>query len=170
MIARKYFNINALTLSPSWIQCQFCWRHILLFGWSKETSYFVLSSLKDLIFNGWLCSLANVDPIDIAKNIAGLNPETTLGKSIFLHLLSILRSTALHLIYGKILPCVVVVVSKTFTTAETMLNARTLREWISSALGYVRLIIINLFYRYNFGRSNVVLLSLPQVSASWHLC
>jgi len=29
----------------------------------------------------------------------------------------------------------VVVVSKTFTTAETMLNARTLREWISSALG-----------------------------------
>ncbi|XP_016492100.1 glucose-6-phosphate isomerase, cytosolic isoform X2 [Nicotiana tabacum] len=51
--------------------------------------------------------LANVDPIDIARNITGLNPETTL----------------------------VVVVSKTFTTAETMLNARTLREWISSALG-----------------------------------
>ncbi|KAL3505293.1 hypothetical protein ACH5RR_035134 [Cinchona calisaya] len=51
--------------------------------------------------------LANVDPIDVAKNIAGLSPETTL----------------------------VVVVSKTFTTAETMLNARTLREWISSALG-----------------------------------
>lgn len=35
--------------------------------------------------------------------------------------------------------CAVVVVSKTFTTAETMLNARTLREWISSALGYVLL-------------------------------
>ncbi|KAL2504104.1 Glucose-6-phosphate isomerase [Abeliophyllum distichum] len=51
--------------------------------------------------------LANVDPIDVARNIGGLNPETTL----------------------------VVVVSKTFTTAETMLNARTLREWISSALG-----------------------------------
>lgn len=29
-----------------------------------------------------------------------------------------------------------VVVSKTFTTAETMLNARTLREWISSSLGF----------------------------------
>ncbi|XVF73719.1 hypothetical protein PTKIN_Ptkin13bG0005500 [Pterospermum kingtungense] len=54
-----------------------------------------------------LCFLANVDPIDAARNIAGLNPETTL----------------------------VVVVSKTFTTAETMLNARTLGEWISSALG-----------------------------------
>ncbi|KAE9457050.1 hypothetical protein C3L33_11042, partial [Rhododendron williamsianum] len=51
--------------------------------------------------------LANVDPIDVARNITGLNPETTL----------------------------VVVVSKTFTTAETMLNARTMREWISSALG-----------------------------------
>ncbi|KAB1220580.1 Glucose-6-phosphate isomerase, cytosolic 2 [Morella rubra] len=51
--------------------------------------------------------LANVDPVDVARNIAGLNPETTL----------------------------VVVVSKTFTTAETMLNARTLREWISAALG-----------------------------------
>ncbi|CAL5349252.1 unnamed protein product [Camellia sinensis] len=44
--------------------------------------------------------LANVDPVDVARNITGLNPETTL----------------------------VVVVSKTFTTAETMLNARTLRE------------------------------------------
>lgn len=51
--------------------------------------------------------LANVDPIDVARNITGLIPETTL----------------------------VVVVSKTFTTAETMLNARTLREWISSSLG-----------------------------------
>ncbi|XP_015884682.3 glucose-6-phosphate isomerase, cytosolic 2B [Ziziphus jujuba] len=51
--------------------------------------------------------LANVDPIDVARNITGLNPETTL----------------------------VVVVSKTFTTAETMLNARTLREWISATLG-----------------------------------
>ncbi|CAN1835729.1 Glucose-6-phosphate isomerase, cytosolic [Linum perenne] len=53
------------------------------------------------------CNLANVDPIDVARNIAGLNPETTL----------------------------VVVVSKTFTTAETMLNARTIRTWISKELG-----------------------------------
>nr|BAB17655.1 cytosolic phosphoglucose isomerase [Arabidopsis halleri subsp. gemmifera] len=51
--------------------------------------------------------LANIDPVDVARNIKGLNPETTL----------------------------VVVVSKTFTTAETMLNARTLREWITAALG-----------------------------------
>ncbi|GLJ14646.1 hypothetical protein SUGI_0236940 [Cryptomeria japonica] len=51
--------------------------------------------------------LANVDPVDVARSLNGLNPETTL----------------------------VVVVSKTFTTAETMLNARTLRTWIISALG-----------------------------------
>jgi hypothetical protein len=39
-----------------------------------------------------MCSLANVDPIDVAKTIRGLNPETTLGKLfiltflIFLHI------------------------------------------------------------------------------------
>ena len=43
--------------------------------------------------------LANVDPIDASRALEGLDPETTL----------------------------VVVISKTFTTAETMLNARTRR-------------------------------------------
>lgn len=52
-------------------------------------------------------SLANVDPIDVANALQGLKQETTL----------------------------VVVVSKTFTTAETMLNARTVRTWLTSALG-----------------------------------
>lgn len=51
--------------------------------------------------------LANVDPVDAVKALAGLNPETTLA----------------------------VVVSKTFTTAETMLNARTVRAWLQGALG-----------------------------------
>lgn len=46
--------------------------------------------------------LANVDPSDVARALEGLNPETTL----------------------------VVVISKTFTTAETMLNARTVRRWL----------------------------------------
>ena len=41
--------------------------------------------------------LANVDPVDVANALTGFSPATTL----------------------------VVVVSKTFTTAETMLNART---------------------------------------------
>ena len=51
--------------------------------------------------------LANVDPVDVARALNGLQQETTL----------------------------VVIVSKTFTTAETMLNARTVRSWIVSALG-----------------------------------
>lgn len=42
----------------------------------------------------------------------------------------------------------VVVVSKTFTTAETMLNARTLREWISAALGLVKSSTILLFWLF----------------------
>lgn len=46
--------------------------------------------------------LANVDPVDVRRATAGLDPETTL----------------------------VVIVSKTFTTAETMLNARTMRDWL----------------------------------------
>lgn len=51
--------------------------------------------------------LANVDPIDVARALDGLNQEETM----------------------------VVIVSKTFTTAETMLNARTLRTWLTTELG-----------------------------------
>ena len=51
--------------------------------------------------------LANVDPIDVARALNGLDAEETL----------------------------VVVVSKTFTTAETMLNARTCRKWLQTELG-----------------------------------
>ncbi|KAL0028857.1 hypothetical protein WJX77_001267 [Trebouxia sp. C0004] len=51
--------------------------------------------------------LANVDPVDVARALNGLKPETTLA----------------------------VVVSKTFTTAETMLNARTVRTWLTAELG-----------------------------------
>jgi glucose-6-phosphate isomerase len=50
--------------------------------------------------------LANVDPIDVTRALDGLKPETTL----------------------------VVVVSKTFTTAETILNAKTLRAWLRDGL------------------------------------
>jgi len=46
--------------------------------------------------------LANVDPVDVSRALEGLDPESTL----------------------------VVVVSKTFTTAETMLNARTMKKWL----------------------------------------
>ena len=51
--------------------------------------------------------LANVDPVDATRAREGLDPETTL----------------------------VLIISKTFTTAETMLNARTMRAWITEKLG-----------------------------------
>mmetsp|Transcript_31812 Transcript_31812/g.63387 ORF Transcript_31812/g.63387 Transcript_31812/m.63387 type:complete len:750 (+) Transcript_31812:108-2357(+) len=51
--------------------------------------------------------LANVDPVDVERTCADLDPEETL----------------------------IVVVSKTFTTAETMLNARTMRQWLWDFMG-----------------------------------
>eukprot|EP01051_Picozoa_sp_SAG22_P012004 SAG22_NODE_1209_length_5162_cov_16.551649_3_plen_293_part_00 len=51
--------------------------------------------------------LANVDPVDVNRALEGLDPATTL----------------------------VVICSKTFTTAETILNAKTVRGWIVEALG-----------------------------------
>jgi glucose-6-phosphate isomerase len=46
--------------------------------------------------------LANVDPVDVARALSGVNAEETL----------------------------VVIVSKTFTTAETILNAKTVKQWL----------------------------------------
>jgi len=51
--------------------------------------------------------IANVDGTDFVEKTAGLNPEETM----------------------------VVVISKTFTTAETMKNAQTAKEWITLHLG-----------------------------------
>lgn len=51
--------------------------------------------------------LANVDPVDVERTCADLDPEETL----------------------------IVIVSKTFTTAETMLNARTMRQWLWDFMG-----------------------------------
>jgi hypothetical protein len=51
--------------------------------------------------------LSNVDPVDVERACADLDPEETL----------------------------VIVVSKTFTTAETMLNARTTRQWLWDFMG-----------------------------------
>jgi glucose-6-phosphate isomerase len=51
--------------------------------------------------------VSNVDPADLASNLVDLNPAETLF----------------------------VVASKTFTTAETLANARAAREWVVAALG-----------------------------------
>jgi glucose-6-phosphate isomerase len=61
---------------------------------------------KDAARGRRLRFLANVDPVDVAKALNQLDPETTL----------------------------VVVISKTFTTTETMLNARTVRTWLTTEL------------------------------------
>ena len=93
-----------------------------------------------VIYVPFCISLANVDPVDIARSIKDLDPETTLGNY---HLTSIfiicmwLMNICWRFPYFSSNNCAVVVVSKTFTTAETMLNARTLKEWIISSLGSV---------------------------------
>ena len=51
--------------------------------------------------------LANVDPVDVTRALDGLDASET----------------------------IVVIESKTFTTAETMLNARTVRAWLQKSLG-----------------------------------
>jgi glucose-6-phosphate isomerase len=68
--------------------------------------------------------LANVDPVDVARATAGLDPEETLVGSLWA--IPGARTAWKPIIAA----CQVVVVSKTFTTAETMLNARTLRKWL----------------------------------------
>ncbi|KAL7561200.1 hypothetical protein ACA910_004126 [Epithemia clementina (nom. ined.)] len=57
--------------------------------------------------------LANVDPVDVERTCADLDPEETL----------------------------IVVVSKTFTTAETMLNAKTMRQWLWDFMGNDREVV-----------------------------
>lgn len=57
--------------------------------------------------------LSNVDPVDVERTCADLDPEETL----------------------------VVIVSKTFTTAETMLNARTMRQWLWDFMGNDREVV-----------------------------
>ena len=61
---------------------------------------------KEASFGRKLRFLANVDPVDVAKALHQLDPEETL----------------------------VVVIPKTFTTTETMLNARTVRTWLTAEL------------------------------------
>jgi len=67
----------------------------------------VVSTLRAQANGPRLHFVANVDATDIADTLSGLDPATTLF----------------------------VIVSKTFTTQETLLNARSAREWLVSALG-----------------------------------
>ena len=51
--------------------------------------------------------LANVDPVDVKRAVNGLDPEET----------------------------IIIVVSKTFTTRETLVNAKTMRSWLWDTMG-----------------------------------
>lgn len=51
--------------------------------------------------------LANVDPVDVKRALTGLDPEETM----------------------------MIIVSKTFTTRETLVNAKTVRTWLWDSLG-----------------------------------
>ncbi|QOR47095.1 glucose-6-phosphate isomerase [Trueperella pecoris] len=64
-------------------------------------------ALKPFVAEGIECRfISNIDPTDVGETLKGLDPETTL----------------------------VIVASKTFTTLETLTNARQVRSWLLSAL------------------------------------
>jgi glucose-6-phosphate isomerase len=63
-------------------------------------------SMAGAISGRTLRFLANVDPVDVYRALGGLDPARTL----------------------------VIVISKTFTTAETMMNAKTVRKWLLDGL------------------------------------
>jgi glucose-6-phosphate isomerase len=76
-------------------------------GGSDLGPVMVYEALKPYVMNGLECRfVSNIDPTDVAEKTAGLDPETTLF----------------------------IVASKTFTTLETLTNARLARQWLWDAL------------------------------------
>lgn len=76
-------------------------------GGSDLGPVMVYEALRPYADRALPCSfVSNVDPADVAETLADLDPETTL----------------------------VIVTSKTFTTIETLTNARVVREWLISGL------------------------------------
>ncbi len=76
-------------------------------GGSDLGPVMVYEALQPYVKEGLTCRfISNIDPTDAAQKTAGLDPETTL----------------------------VIVASKTFTTLETLTNARLVREWLLDGL------------------------------------
>ena len=88
-------NVVSIGIGGSYLGVEFVYEAL-----RKESAAAAAADGRKLRF------LANVDPVDVARALEGLNPQNTL----------------------------VIVVSKTFTTAETMLNARTLKDWLIRSL------------------------------------
>ena len=76
-------------------------------GGSDLGPVMVYEALKPYVQEGLECRfISNIDPADCAEKVAGLDPETTLF----------------------------IIASKTFTTLETLTNARMARDWFLGAL------------------------------------
>ena len=75
-------------------------------GGSDLGPVMVYEALRPYLTGPAVRYVSNIDPNDLAEKVKGLDPETTL----------------------------VVIVSKTFTTLETMTNAREARTWLLGAL------------------------------------
>ena len=76
-------------------------------GGSDLGPVMVYEALKPYVQEGLECRfISNIDPTDCAEKVAGLDPETTLF----------------------------IIASKTFTTLETLTNARMARDWFLGAL------------------------------------
>ena len=76
-------------------------------GGSDLGPVMVYEALKPYVADGLECRfVSNIDPTDVAEKTAGLNPATTLF----------------------------IVASKTFTTLETLTNARMARDWLLTRL------------------------------------
>ncbi len=76
-------------------------------GGSDLGPVMVYEALKPYVLPSLSCRfISNIDPNDLAEKVAGLDPETTLF----------------------------IVASKTFTTLETLTNARMARDWLWTAL------------------------------------
>lgn len=85
--------------------------------------------------------LSNVDPVDVERTCADLDPEETLvvivSKTVRLDITMIARAFSSWR-HGRVslspLPFLRLVLLQ-FTTAETMLNARTMRQWLWDFMG-----------------------------------
>lgn len=105
----RFKNVICIGIGGSYLGTEFAYEALKYYYYNKvvnknddkAVNNFSNSYQHDAIFN--VRFLANVDPNDVNRAVCDLDPTDTL----------------------------VIVISKTFTTAETMLNARTIKNWLS---------------------------------------
>lgn len=105
----KFKNIICIGIGGSYLGTEFVYEALKYYYYNKIVNANADKSVNnfgnnyhhDAIFN--VRFLANVDPNDVNRAVSDLDPTDTL----------------------------VIIISKTFTTAETMLNARTIKNWLN---------------------------------------